>query len=149
MDLFDTFIELLKSRFEKPKVLDVGCGLGNELRKFEENDLEAIGIDFAFEGEDIIKADFLEYDFGEEKFEGVFVKYVLHLFPKEDWEKFFDKTKRVLCKKGLVYFSLKVKDLGEEILRDLEGKGFEVVDKKIGDKEILGKRDFEVILGKR
>jgi SAM-dependent methyltransferase len=151
--LIDEFVGLLKERFDKPGVLDVGCGPESELKG---RGLDFVGIDFVCSGEGIICADFLKHEF-DRKFEGIFVKDVLHLFPRDDWSRVFEKVKSLLVPGGLVYFCLKVKDSGEGFVECLEGfggdgngfGGFRVLEKGVGADLVFGKRELELVCGKR
>jgi hypothetical protein len=140
--LFNKYLELLKECFEKPTVLDVGCGPDFEQNR---NGIDFVGIDFAYSSEGIIHKDFLKHEF-KRKFEGIVVKDVLHLFPLSERIKVIEKVRKLLVEGGLVYFKLKVKDSGGEFVKDLEG--FRVLEKETGEKVVLGKRELEIVCEK-
>lgn len=157
MEMFDTFIELLKSRSEKPSVLDIGCGEGLDLRELEMQGVDTLGIDFSRKMADLSKKtspeseiicdDFLTHDFENKTFQGVIAKDVLHLFPQKNLPKVLKKIAAVLDTKGIAYFSKRVVR-EEEFLQSLEQCGFIFLVKLFGEKKYLGKKELIVLCEK-
>jgi ubiquinone/menaquinone biosynthesis C-methylase UbiE len=116
------FIRLLKEKFEfeKANLLELGPGSGLALRFFEEAGMKTTAIDISSKiievarktspNTSFIKSDFLEYDFKKEKFDGIFAKAFIHLFPKKDAEKVFRKVYSLLSEDGLFYLTTTIHD---------------------------------------
>lgn len=113
--ILEPFIDFLKERFEKPKLLELGPGSGLALEYFEKSGFETFAIDISQKILDVAKntspkttfykGDFLSYPFDNKKFDGIFGKAFIHLFPKEDALLVLKKIKTLLSHSGLVYLS--------------------------------------------
>jgi ubiquinone/menaquinone biosynthesis C-methylase UbiE len=88
------FIKYLKNHFDRIKVLELGPGSGLNLSYFESEGFDTTAIDVSKEILRVSKemspetkyifGDFLTFDFGKLKFEGIFAKAFVHLFTKKD-----------------------------------------------------------------
>lgn len=99
-------INLHKTNYASTKILDLGCGRGDQLKIFEKLDLKAYGLDIGFNSFTTINnlsiADFRtnKMPFDNETFDIVFCKSVIeHLYLKEI-ENLMLETKRILKKNG-------------------------------------------------
>jgi ubiquinone/menaquinone biosynthesis C-methylase UbiE len=118
------YINLLKEKLDNPCVLEIGPGSGLALYYFEKEGIKTFAIDISSEIIDVskshskntnfFKGDFLEFDFKDKKFDGIFAKSVFHLFPKNKLETTFEKTKLLLKKGGLIYISISIYKKSEE-----------------------------------
>lgn len=118
------FIEYLKKEFNKIKVLELGPGSGLNLLFLEDEGFQTTGIDisnkiisFAKEVSpktNFIQGDFLEYNFGESKFDGIFAKAFIHLFPKKDAVFVLNKIWNLLKLNGAAFIATTVHDKSEE-----------------------------------
>jgi len=103
------FIEYLKQNINMPKILELGCGNGLNLVAFEKEGLEPFAIDISNKMIGISKkrtintkyfyGDFLEYDFKDLKFDGIFASAFIHLFSKKDAILVLEKIKNLLTNK--------------------------------------------------
>lgn len=113
--IINPFMGYLKSRFDAARVLELGPGSGLALKLFNEELFETTAIDLS---EKIIEAarlaapettyihsDFLVYDSGQSRFEGIFAKAFIHLFPKEDAIKVLKKMHSLLVSDGIAFVS--------------------------------------------
>lgn len=172
------FINDLKKIFGKVNVLELGPGSGLALKFFigagfhtkaveiSEN-IAKLAKETSPESE-IILGDFLSYDFGNEKFEGIFAKAFIHLFPKEDAIKVLNKVYNLLKNKGLAYFATTVHEKSEEayleksdynqkikrfrrlwndteLIEEIENARFKIVRKRIINEAKFGKVWIEII----
>jgi ubiquinone/menaquinone biosynthesis C-methylase UbiE len=99
-------INFNKNNCTKTKVLDVGCGRGDQLKSFEKMNFDAHGLDLEFNSQSLIKnlsiCDFRisKMPFQDETFDIIFCKSVIeHLYLKEI-ENLMIETKRILKKGG-------------------------------------------------
>lgn len=156
------FINYLKNNFSKARVLELGPGSGLNLSYFENEGFETYAIDISKNIIDVarktspqtrfIYGDFLENDFGNLKFEGIFAKAFIHLFPKNDAISVLKKIYGSLVPSGILFVATTVHaESGEgyvgkidyknqperfrknwteeELLHALELTGFSLVDK--------------------
>lgn len=173
------FVNCLKSHFSKIRVLELGPGSGLNLSYFEEEGFETTAIDIS---EEIIKVaqetapktkylfgEFLAYDFGESKFEGVFAKAFIHLFPKEDAGVVLKKIFGLLEEGGIAFVSTTVHENSEEgffektdynkklkrfrkrwtereLLEEVINTGFTIFDKSYDIEPKKGKRWLRLVL---
>ena len=109
------FINYLKSNFRNSRVLELGCGNGVNLSIFEREGFETYCIDISKKMIEISKkrapnteyflGDFLEHDFEDLKFEGIFASAFIHLFSKEDAITVLNKIKHLLSPNGILFLS--------------------------------------------
>ena len=100
-DTTKLFIDYLLINFSAYSVLEIGHGSGIALSIFEKKGIKTTAIDISDEmirlasklspKTEYIHNDFLEYDFQNKIFQGVFVKQVFHLFPSDRAEEFLKK----------------------------------------------------------
>ena len=118
------FIEYLKQNINMPKILELGCGNGLNLVAFEKEGLEPFAIDISNKMIGISKkrtintkyfyGDFLEYDFKDLKFDGIFASAFIHLFSKKDAILVLEKIKNLLTNKGIIFLSTTIHQNSEE-----------------------------------
>jgi len=118
------FVSYLKSNFRNPKVLELGCGSGLNLSIFEREGFETYCVDISRKMIEVSRkrapntkyllSDFLECDFGDLKFEGVFASAFIHLFSKEDALIVLDKIKSLLSPNGILFLSTTLHKESEE-----------------------------------
>ncbi len=118
------FIKHLKKTFKKIRVLDLGPGTGIDLSIFEKQDFETTAIDISEKMIKISKKmapntkyiydDFLSHNFGRKKFEGIFAKAFIHLFPTKDAILVLKKIRNLLAPKGFVFISTTFHPKAEE-----------------------------------
>lgn len=122
--IVDFYISYLKKQFSQPNVLELGPGSGLILRFFDQEGFNTSAIDIS---KNIIKvssetspntkyiqADFLEYDFREQRYDGIFAKAFIHLFTKDDAASVLKKIHGLLNQKGAVFLSTTVHHDSEE-----------------------------------
>ncbi|MFA5172937.1 MAG: class I SAM-dependent methyltransferase [Candidatus Paceibacterota bacterium] len=124
MDNFSFFIK------SKGLILDVGCGVGVAMNILAKKGFKLIGldlsqkmIDFAKKrnpGIKIIKGDFLKTEF-DEKFDAILTFAFIHLFPKSEVPKIFDKIKSILKPGGVALISSTEKFESKEGISIKEG----------------------------
>src|SRR5262245_38391552 len=97
------------------KVIDIGCGQGQDSRFFADHAYEVIGIDFSEEGVKIAKEkskshgiDFRVLDisenfpFADNAFDVVYSHLSLHYFDKSKTQSIFDELSRILKTGGVL-----------------------------------------------
>ncbi len=118
------FIEYIKNHFTKAKVLELGPGSGLNLSYFEKEGFETTAIDFSREILRISQkaapktkylfGDFLAYDFGKSRFEGIFAKAFIHLFPRHDASMVLEKIFDLLDDDGAAFIATTIHEKSEE-----------------------------------
>ena len=155
------FGDLLSVRFGNPWILDIGPGAGVFLDYFSRRGFITSAIDIS---EEMIRAalkrspntnksfigNFLDYDFRNRKFDGLFAKAIFHLFAKEDSFHFIQKSYELLENQGLLYLSVFLRDYSREGLMPKNMKGKEYVrfskDWTEGELEkLLGQSSFKLL----
>ncbi len=127
---FVDFIDRFMEEVGDGRVLDAGCGPGNQVEYFTENGLNATGIDFsekmvAYAREnrkgEYQAMDIRDLEFENSVFDGVFCNAVIHFFPYNKMEDIISELERVLKSGGTIFLSFK---LGDEdyIVREKYGK---------------------------
>jgi len=127
-NLAEKCTQYLLDNFSNPSVLEIGVGSGDRIRYFSEIGFRTMAVDISSKMIEIAKiespnthfihSDFLNYNFGNEKFSGVFSDSVLHLFPINKIKMFINKTYSILKNNGYFYFSIPLFDeFKEEIIR--------------------------------
>lgn len=113
----DRIWQTLQSRVKRRPLttLDVGCGMGVNVRMFQDRGALATGIDFSEAMVElarttapesrILHGDALASDFLEESFDLVFAKAFFHLFPLDECAMVLDSLRRYLAPNGLIYIS--------------------------------------------
>lgn len=136
--LSEKFSQYLVKNYSRPSVLEIGIGSGLRLRSFSELEFKITAIDISSKMIDeakkvcnarFIHSNFLDYNFGREKFTGIFADSVLHLFQKDRIEYVFEKVHSILEYRGYFYFSIPLFNKTEEEIvergEDDKGKVFE------------------------
>jgi 2-polyprenyl-3-methyl-5-hydroxy-6-metoxy-1,4-benzoquinol methylase len=118
------FINYLKKHFSKVRVLELGPGSGLNLAYFEKEGFETTTIDISREiirvSQEIapktkyLFGDFLAFDFIKSKFEGIFAKAFIHLFPKEDARAVLKKIFDLLVDSGAAFIATTIHNKSEE-----------------------------------
>jgi len=166
-EIIRPFRDYLKENFDKISVLELGSGSGLSLFYLNQENFETTAIDISNEMIRVSKEmspktkfihdDFLEHDFGDSKFQGIFAKAFIHLFQKKDAILVLKKIKNLLLPKGIAFISTNLskksregyfekkdypgnpkrfrkKWTEEELIREVEKVGFKVF-KKFHHKE--------------
>ena len=108
------FVTEIKNRFSSPQnVLEIGPGAGLMLSLFEKEGFDITAIDISKKlldlsrnkcnGGEYIHANFLDYEFFKDYFEGIFARAVIHTFPKRDGIKFLKKIESILVAGGIAH----------------------------------------------
>ncbi len=113
--LIAPFINYLKTNFTNVRVLELGPGSGLALRFFQSDGFTTTAIEVANEiikvarqtspSTKFINDDFLKHNFSNQKYEGVFAKAFIHLFPKVDAELVLDKIYDLLVPRGAFFLA--------------------------------------------
>lgn len=115
-------IDLLKPFFTKlpqgGSVLELGPGSGLGLKILEDRGFQTTAIDISANMLDVsaltspasklLQGDFLAYDFGEMRFDGVIAKAFFHCFPKVDALRAINKARTLLEDDGLLFLATSV-----------------------------------------
>jgi len=149
------FLKLLKP---KSKILDLGCGAGQDASYLAEAGREVLGLDISKKMTEEAKrrnptisfsaGDFLLFNFMDDKFDAVWCSTVFHHIPSDQNEVFIRKIQRVLRSGGLLYISTGVGDNESEGWTDAE---WEAKNKKIPTKmynKIMTSEKFENLIKK-
>jgi SAM-dependent methyltransferase len=109
----ETYIELLPT---KAKILDIGAGFGKDVNYFCNKGLDCIGIDFCdkfiqkskqlYSNVNIIKMSFLDIDFSENTFDGLWSRGSLFHLSKNDFIKVIKILGNILKPNGVFYIQL-------------------------------------------
>lgn len=105
------FTDWEKSLSPKKSLLEVGCAAGHAVAWFNARGWQALGIDIAHEmieagkavGRPLVEADFLQYDFGNRKFELITHWATLEHLPQA--ESFLRRMRELLADGGKIYLS--------------------------------------------
>ena len=112
----DKYIARMKQTFTHPHILDVGCGIGRDVRSFLESGLSAVGVDGAAENLKLahenlgipqsllFQADVTNMPFLENSFNGIWMVAVLGHFEHPDNQQVLNELVRV-AKPGALFFS--------------------------------------------
>jgi len=155
------FINELHRRFsENINVLDLGCGGGLNSKYFEDEKFNSFAIDISEKMIEVSKkfakdtkyllGDFLEYDFGSQKFEGIFAQSFIHLFDEGDTLEVMKKIKFLLTEGGIVFIGTTIHDkmfVGEFEKEDYVNKcsRFRIKYSEDGLKNLFEKSGFSII----
>lgn len=118
------FINYLQKTFSFINLLEIGPGAGTELAYFNDQGFKTTAIDVSKNmiavakeispKSKFINADFLEYDFGQTKFEGIYAKVLIHLFPKNDAILVLQKIHYLLKSNGIAFVGDSIYEKSEE-----------------------------------
>ena len=126
--LVEKFSQYLSDTFSNPNVLEIGVGSGDILRYFSERGFRTTAIDISSRMIEVagrkspnttyIHSDFLEHNFDNRRFSGIFANSVLHLFPKRRTREAFDKIYSILKEGGFFYLSIPLfNESREEVIK--------------------------------
>lgn len=111
----DPFITAVKKNFKKAHVLEIGPGSGLDLIYLEKANFKTTAIDISEKMIEVAKkaslktkylvGDFSNYNFKNQKFQGIFTKALIHLYPKKDAIVVMKKIKKLLVPKGIAYIN--------------------------------------------
>jgi len=130
------FSSLMKEQFQNPHILEIGSGAGVVLDYLSQKEFKTTAIDISdkmiaiakenSQKTEYILGNFLEYNFNDRKFEGLFAKSIFHLFGAKDASLFIQKSHKLLINNGLIYLSLFIRDKSQEGFKskNMEGKKF-------------------------
>ena len=113
--VLEPFIEILNENFLNDiSILDVGCGVGLDLKIMNDQGFNTYGMDISLKMIEYAKKynptsiividDFASYKF-DLKFHGVLMDAFIHLFPKKEIEKIFQKLDSILLPNGFGFIS--------------------------------------------
>jgi SAM-dependent methyltransferase len=96
-----------------PRVLDLGCGTGNELRALRDSGHDAVGLDFSDEALDsarakridapLVRADMAEpLPFLDDRFDAVMSNVAFHYFPDAPTRRILSEIRRILRPGGVL-----------------------------------------------
>lgn len=114
------------SQYLKPsmKVLDLGCGAGQDSKFLHEIGIDVIGLDISEEmieqakkrNPDIefIVGDFLDIKFADDEFDAVWCSTVFHHIPSKWNNRFIEKIKKILKPNGILYISAGISEKSKE-----------------------------------
>ena len=118
------FINYLKNHFDKIRVLELGPGSGLNLSYFENEGFDTTAIDISKEilrvskemapKTNYLHEDFLEFNFSNLKFEGIFAKAFIHLFPKKDAVIALRKIFHLLEEDGIAFIATTIHENSDE-----------------------------------
>lgn len=121
--LLNQFISFIP---KNSKILDAGCGCGRDTLYFSEEGYEVIGIDIAEELlkqaktrtklDKFQKMDFLNLEFPEESFNGIWCHAAITVIPKDKIPTAIKEFNKILKKNGVLYMNIK-KGHGQELVR--------------------------------
>jgi ubiquinone/menaquinone biosynthesis C-methylase UbiE len=102
---------------QRPRVLDLGCGGGNDAKFLVSEGCDVLGVDLSeamiaeakrrVGGAAFEVADFRSHEFPPESFDGVWCSTVFHHIPMADQKRFLEKVALVLKPGGVTYVSTK------------------------------------------
>lgn len=167
LEIRDTFVNLFEPR---DRILDVGCGPGHDIRYFEQNNLDAIGIDISPDmvayvnsrGFDAVKADMKDMEFADNSFDGIWCCASIHFHPPEKMKDAVKELYRVASKGGIAQITFKLGEgsyvqetsdgsiehylvLEDEALEIVDNAGFEI-DRELTVKNDPGREEFDYFL---
>lgn len=135
------------------KILDIGCGGGNDTKKLLDRGYSVLGLDFSEEmlklarvnapGAEYKSGNFLEIDLPSNEFVGVWCMRVFHLVPLAEQGVFLSKIADVLSPDGYLYISA-IRDTFDHDGMD-EKNRFRKWLKEDSFKELLRKHGFEIL----
>lgn len=118
------FIDYLKKKFKGVGILELGPGSGLNLSYFESEGFNTTAIDFSKKIINVamdtspktkfVHGEFLEHDFKNSKFEGVFAKAFIHLFQKKDAILVIKKISELLKPNGAAFIATTIHSIPEE-----------------------------------
>ncbi len=97
---------LLKNKLLQGKILDFGCGFGNDVKLLKKQDFEIIGYDPHY---------FPQYP--QDKFDTIICFYVLNVLFRNEQEKIIIEISQLLKPEGKAYFAVR---------RDIKKEGFRI-----------------------
>lgn len=148
----ETYIKLLPQR---AKILDIGAGFGKDVNYFCSKGLECIGIDFCdefiqkskelYSNVRIIKMNFLDIDFPENTFDGLWSRGALFHISKNDFNQVIRILSNILKPNGVFYIQLIAgnQDAMLERVGSVESPAHYSYYTKDELKEIMNKYNFE------
>jgi len=109
------------------RILDVGCGSGEDLAEFSRLGCVAVGIDASptavreatkNSGCDVQQGDLVDVEFGTDRFDGVFAKAVLHTIPRAEIPIVIEKIYAALLRDGVLFAAVFLGSEGEKLTKD-------------------------------
>lgn len=126
--LLEPFISYLESHFGSPSILELGPGSGLAVKMFTERGIHTTAIELSEKiidvarttspSTDFINDDFLAYNFDGKRFDGLFAKAFIHLFPKDDALRVLAKIHDLLNEDGVLFLATTVHDQSSEGLEE-------------------------------
>ena len=122
--IMQPFIDYIKSKFKDAKILELGPGSGLGLKILSKAGFKTTAIEISPKMIEVAKQtspetefindDFLSHDFENSKYEGIFAKAFIHLFPKSEAKKVLTKIKNLLNKDGAAYITTTLHNASDE-----------------------------------
>ena len=122
--LLQPFISYMQQVFPRSHILEPGPGSGLALHMFDAAGFQTSAVEIA---ENIIEVarrnssntqfihdDFLQHELGDQKFEGVFAKAFIHLFPKDDAVRIVKKIYTMLPDRGGLFVATTIHEKSSE-----------------------------------
>ncbi|MBD3250495.1 MAG: methyltransferase domain-containing protein [Candidatus Pacebacteria bacterium] len=119
VQLLDSFFPTRAPNYNKPLILDAGCGAGRDAAWLQGRGLEVVGVDLSSnllleakkrQRDQVVLANFLKLPFGDRTFEGVWAEAALvHLETVADAVTALTEFARVLKPNGVLSLSVKTR----------------------------------------
>lgn len=128
-DLCDDFLNIMAAQLgEGKKILDIGCGSGEDCKFFYDKKIITLGIDFSdqlineakkrFPQGKFLVMDILRMDFPDSSYDGVLAKHSLLHIPKKQMSQVLTKINSILKPGGLFLLTLK-EGIGEKTVSEV------------------------------
>lgn len=132
LDVRDTFLDYVDEKARGDRILDAGCGPGDDTAYFVDQGYDAVGVDVTPEMVSLARdqheveyrvMDINNMDFEDETFDGVWANTVVFHVPLDGMQEDVEELYRVLRDDGVMHISYKLgaDTEGREIEKDVDG----------------------------